>query len=298
MPAAAAWARRAASSTGSAQKRSGVEKISTSSVPSQPARASACDELLVRADALAGQHAVAAAPARAASRRHGRPRSGVRSATSRPDASGRPRGGTCRPGARRRSSPASSSSAIASASELTKPVVVALCRGGSARRRAGRPPSAADRRGAAEAVDDDRACLRPPSGRRAARSRQSDALGLVRGEPRDRRADRLEPLRRVGRALHARDREREERRHGRDAVRDARARARRAARGSPRRRRGSLNSQRPIASNPAAAYAATSSANAAFDGRDLREGELHERPGSFASRRRPSAGFVSSFATR
>ena len=53
---------------------------------------------------------------------------------------------------------------------------------------------------------------------------------------------------------------------------------------------GSLNSQIPIASKPAAAYAATSSAKDASDGRDLREREPHERPGSFASRRCGQSG--------
>ena len=61
---------------------------------------------------------------------------------------------------------------------------------------------------------------------------------------------------------------------------------------------GSFISQRPIASKPAASVGLDLLGEARVHRRDRGEGELHERPGSFARRRRPSAGFVSSFATR
>ena len=61
---------------------------------------------------------------------------------------------------------------------------------------------------------------------------------------------------------------------------------------------GSLYSQSPIASNPAAAYASTSSLEGGADGRDLGEREDHDRPGSFASSRWATGGRVSAFATR
>ena len=85
-------------------------------------------------------------------------------------------------------------------------------------------------------VDDDRPRLRLRAA--AERAGQAEhALGLVGGEAPDGRADRLDALLGVGRALHAGDRELGDRRHGRDAVRRRRDRARAAARGWPRRRR-------------------------------------------------------------
>ena len=140
------------------------------------------------------------------------------------------------------------------------------------------------------------ASVRPPSGPGEAR----DALGLVRGEPPHRGLERPDALLEVVRALHSGDRERQDRGDCRHADGDAEAVLAQQGDGSPRRPAGSLNSHSPIASKPAAAYAVDVLRERRVDGRDLREREDHERPGSGsrASSRCGIGGFVSSFATR
>ena len=150
--------------------------------------------------------------------------------------------------------------------------------------------------GAAEAVEDERAGLRLRAV--AERPAQAEhAVRLVRGETRDRRADRLEPLGRVRRPLEAGDREGEEGRHGRDAVRDREAVL--GEQGAVRRVVGrQLHLPQADRVEPGGRVRPYLVLERRVDGGDRREGQLHERPGIFASKRRPSAGFVSSFATR
>ncbi len=164
------------------------------------------------------------------------------------------------------------------------------------------------RRRASHALDHDRAALilRAPAERPA---EAEHACRLVRRQAPDRVADRLDPLLRVRRALHPRDREGQERRHGRDAVRH---REPPCAEQLDVRRvvGGQLELPEADRVEPCGGVGVDVLGEGRVDRRDRREGEPHrlahrlvsdfksDTLGSFESTRRVSGGFVSSFATR
>ena len=155
-----------------------------------------------------------------------------------------------------------------------------------------------------EPVDDDRPALRPPSAAAERPAQAEHALGLVGREAPDRGADRLDALLGVGRSLHPRDRELEERRHGRECSSRPRAR-RRAAADVGRIVVGQLELPEADGVEPRGRVRGDVLGEGRVQRRDGRRASfmrLHERRlvGSLcrAKPRRASGGFVSSFATR
>ncbi len=124
-----------------------------------------------------------------------------------------------------------------------------------------------------------------------------DALGLVRGKSPDRRAQRFDALGRVVRPFHSRDCERQDRRHLGDAHGDAKPVLMEQS-GVGVVVVWQLELPEPDRIEPGRCVGLDVLGERGVDRRDLGERENHERPGSFARRRRAIGGLVSSFATR